>query len=255
MIISRLFRRSAPLAALLLVGLASSAGVAQADRPQGQLSPGDWLYPGESVISPNGQWSFEMQTDGNLVLYSPRHIAVAETRTTGQPEVVLQMQHDGNLVLRAKGNRPIAASATDGFPGTVLQVQDDGAVVLYAPGHRAVRVVVPAADFVSTPMPGEPRDYVDSPKPGRKLDPGQVGGDTGDGALATQTFACAGGGRAVANKLPRVGSGVEVACGILADDSGRAGDSYLVTRTIGCALMGPIVGPACSILTDDDIAE
>lgn len=164
----------AALGSLLLIG----TGIAAAGTQPGQLDPGDTLYPGQSIVSPNGQWSLEMQTDGNLVLYAPRHSAIAESRTAGEPEVILQMQRDGNLVLRAKGNRPIAASSTEDHPGTVLQVQDDGGVVLYAPGHQALRVVVPAADFVNTPMPGQPAP-VDSPKPDSQGDPGAVAGMRG----------------------------------------------------------------------------
>ena len=239
----------AALGSLLLIG----TGIAAAGTQPGQLDPGDTLYPGQSIVSPNGQWSLEMQTDGNLVLYAPRHSAIAESRTAGEPEVILQMQRDGNLVLRAKGNRPIAASSTEDHPGTVLQVQDDGGVVLYAPGHQALRVVVPAADFVNTPMPGQPAP-VDSPKPDSQGDPGAVGGDAGEVASVTRTVACAGGGKAVASKLPKIGDGVDVACGILSDDSGRPVDGYLITRTIGCALLGPI-GPACDILTEDSAAN
>lgn len=250
---SRSLRRAVLLTVLVLGGLVSTVGTAGAGMQKGQLDPGETVYPGQSIVSPNGQWSFEMQHDGNLVLYAPRHVAVAETRTAGEPEVVLQMQRDGNLVLRAKGNRPIAASATDRYPGTVLQVQDDGAVVLYGPGHQALRVVVPAADFVNTPMPGQPQDHVDSPRPGAQQDPGAAGGDGGDVAEVAKSVACAGGGKAVASKLPKVGDGVEVACGILADDSGRSVDGYQVTRIFGCAALGPI-GPACDILTDDDAA-
>lgn len=242
--------RIALLAVLVAAALVGPAEYALAGTQQGQLDPGETVDPGQSVVSPNGQWSFEMQTDGNLVLYGPRHVPVAETRTEGQPEVVLQMQLDGNLVLRARGNCPIAASGTDGYPGMAMQVQDDGAVVLYAPGHKAIRVVVPAADYVNSPMPGQPRGYVDSPTQGPSLDAGRAGGDSGE---VTKTLACAGGGRAVASKIPKAGEGVDVACGILGDDSGRSVDGYEITRTIGCALFGRI-GPACSILTDDDAA-
>src|SRR4051794_3773446 len=91
----------------LLIALAGFATAASASAVPGQLDPGDTLYPGKSLYSSDGRYQLIMQEDGNLVEYKPSHIAVAETHSAGQPEVVLFMQRDGNLVLRARGNVPI----------------------------------------------------------------------------------------------------------------------------------------------------
>lgn len=236
------------LIALTIVGLVAGGGIALAASQPGQLDPGDTLYPGQSLRSPSGEWTLTMQTDGNLVLYAPRHIAVAWSGTNGRPEVVLQMQTDGNLVLRQRGNQPIAASGTDGQPGTVLQVQDDGAVVLYAPGHRALEVVVPAPGYVNSPMP---QDYVNSPHP--RGDIGRVGGDSGDLADVGQAAGCAATGDSVGSRVPRLGPAVGASCGILTNDDGQDVDSYEVARTGLCAALR-LLGPACDILTEADAA-
>lgn len=93
---------------------------------------------GATLYSPRGTHALTMQTDGNLVLYAPGHVAIWATGTAGQNGAILTEQSDGNLVVIAPGNRPVWASGTSGRPGTVLQVQDDGNAVQYAPGHVAI---------------------------------------------------------------------------------------------------------------------
>jgi hypothetical protein len=128
--------------ALIAALAAASAGViavpaAAADYTL-QLNGGQQLNPGESLQSPSGLFLLTMQTDGNLVLYAPGHIAIWASNTAGHSGSVLQMQTDGNLVVYAAGHVETWASNTPGHPGAVLQMQDDANAVLYAPGQVAI---------------------------------------------------------------------------------------------------------------------
>jgi hypothetical protein len=123
-------------AVAVTVGL-SGPGAAEAATP-GQLDSGATLGSGATLYSPHGTYALTMQTDGNLVLYAPGHVATWSTGTAGRNGAILAEQGDGNLVVIAPGNHPVWASGTGGRPGTVLQVQDDGNAVQYAPGHVAV---------------------------------------------------------------------------------------------------------------------
>lgn len=130
------------LAAVLAAVLASlawgGATPASAADYTLQLNGGQQLNPGDSLLSPSGLFLLAMQSDGNLVLYSPGHIAIWASNTAGHPGSVLQMQNDGNLVVYAPGHMAIWGTGTDGHFGTVLQMQDDANAVLYAPGHVAI---------------------------------------------------------------------------------------------------------------------
>lgn len=122
---------------LLTIGFAPVTA-ALAATP-GQLDSGATLGPGATLNSPSGNMALTMQTDGNLVLYAPGHVAIWSTGTSNAGNgTILAEQTDGNLVVIAPGNRAVWASGTSGHPGTVLQVQDDGNVVQYAPGHAGI---------------------------------------------------------------------------------------------------------------------
>jgi hypothetical protein len=123
--------------ALLAIGLAP-ATAAHASTP-GQLDSGATLGPGATLYSPSGNMALTMQTDGNLVLYAPGHVAIWSTGTSNAGNgTILAEQTDGNLVVIAPGNRAVWASGTSGHRGTVLQVQDDGNMVQYASGHVGI---------------------------------------------------------------------------------------------------------------------
>jgi hypothetical protein len=69
--------RRAGAAALLtataaaLAGSAVLAGPASASQPPSVLAAGQTLYAGNSLASPDGDFTLVMQTDGNLVEYGP----------------------------------------------------------------------------------------------------------------------------------------------------------------------------------------
>lgn len=84
--------------------------------------------------SRNGQYSFCMQTDGNIVLYSPSR-ALWASGTWGRAGSLpyrLIMQADGNLVGYNAANQPFWASNTYRASGNYhLIMQDDGNGVIY----------------------------------------------------------------------------------------------------------------------------
>ena len=104
-----------------------------------RLNPGDRLFPGDALSSPNGRLVLRMQDDGNLVLYASGDNPIWATGTNGRPDSILAMQEDGNLVVIAPGNVPVWSSGTFGQSDCVLIIQDYGNLVIYAvAGNRAV---------------------------------------------------------------------------------------------------------------------
>ncbi len=89
------------------------------------------LNPGQSVVSPNGQYILVMQNDGNLVLYVMGGRYLWDTATGSYPGAYAVMQGDGNLVVYQSG-RALWDSVTGGNPGAHLALQDDANLVVYA---------------------------------------------------------------------------------------------------------------------------
>lgn len=95
------------------------------------LAASDTLKAGQAVSSPNGRFQLVMQTDGNLVLYTPTGRAIWNTKTAGHPGAYAVMQGDGNAVVYDSSNSPLWNAGTSGHPGSYLAVQDDGNVAVY----------------------------------------------------------------------------------------------------------------------------
>jgi hypothetical protein len=98
-----------------------------------------FLTPGQSVYSPNGQFSLTLDSGGNLAERGPYGDQLWASGTDGAPVIEAILQTDGNLVLYGPANadgsaHPVWASNTAGHPNDVLRVQDDGNVVIYAFG-------------------------------------------------------------------------------------------------------------------------
>jgi hypothetical protein len=114
----------------------------------GRLLPSHGLMAGRSIKSADGRFSFNLQGDGNLVLYGPGNQPLWASNTNGHTNVWdVVMQGDGNLVVYDAHNHPIWASNTNGKPGATLTVQNDGNVVVYDTGNHslwATNTVVPA---------------------------------------------------------------------------------------------------------------
>jgi hypothetical protein len=93
------------------------------------LASGTSLQPNQSLLSPDGQSAFILQSDGNLVLYNnfkPSWNSV----TFGRAPDHLQMGADGNLVIYFKDGSTWSTN-TGGHLGAYLKLQTDGNLVLY----------------------------------------------------------------------------------------------------------------------------
>jgi len=116
-------------------------------RPRGNWGLKSYLGAGENIpigarlVSRSGDFTLEMQPDGNLVVYYARAAGVYmaaqwATQTNGQRITRCEMQPDGNFVLY-DGSAPVFTTNTNGNPGACAGIQDDGSFVIYAPdGHR-----------------------------------------------------------------------------------------------------------------------
>lgn len=94
------------------------------------LSPGQSLQKGDSLQSQNGQYTFVLQHDGNLVLYDANQRALWASGTHGRAVSRAIMQTDGNFVIYGYPGA-IWASNTNGWHNAYLIVQNDGNVVIY----------------------------------------------------------------------------------------------------------------------------
>lgn len=92
--------------------------------------PTGLMYPGQTINTADRRFKLMLQSDGNLVLYSPNRATWA-TGTDGKAVSYLAMQADGNLVLYDKNNRPLWYSNTPGRANLRLLIQQDGNLVLY----------------------------------------------------------------------------------------------------------------------------
>ncbi len=96
------------------------------------LSAGSKLNDGQELLAANGMYRLNMQSDGNLVIYSP-HQSIWSSGTQGGKFVV--MQQDGNLVIYS-GQKALWASQTNSRVPCTLVMQSDGNLVIYnASGH------------------------------------------------------------------------------------------------------------------------
>jgi len=99
------------------------------------LSVDQRLIAGNNLASPNGQYGFCVQGDGNVVLYNGNS-PIWATNTRGHANVWLIVQQDGNVVLYDATNKPLWSTQTHG-QNAQLSIQDDGNVVVYAAQHQA----------------------------------------------------------------------------------------------------------------------
>ena len=106
------------------------SALAKGDR----LNPGEYMTPGNILVSHNGKYIFMLQTDGNIVLRkvekNGKKKVLWSSGTSKYNVTKLIMQHDGNLVLYLHRHASWS-TGTGGHPGAFLVVQDDGNVVIY----------------------------------------------------------------------------------------------------------------------------
>ena len=104
-----------------------------------RLLPGQELLRGEKLVSNNGNYTFIMQDDGNLVVYDHNEKALWASGTHNIAVQKCIMQTDGNLVLYRYDEQAVWDSGTDDKPGANLIMQDDGnAVIYYDPKPEAI---------------------------------------------------------------------------------------------------------------------
>ncbi|HEY5399819.1 MAG TPA: beta-galactosidase [Trebonia sp.] len=135
---------AASLAAWSVVPGAAPSGTAAPSNcgasvpvPCGTLPAGQQLTAGQSLASCNGDYTIDMQGDGNLVLYQ-NGTPLWASNTSGSAADEAIMQDDGNLVLYTSSGSPVWASGTVGNDGADLVVQNDGNVVIYSASGAAL---------------------------------------------------------------------------------------------------------------------
>jgi len=118
------------------------------------LGTGGELLTSEVLASPNGDFTLNLQGDGNLVLRDAASQALWASGTAGDEGVRLTLQGDGNLVLYRSDGSASWASGTVGSGADLLEVTDLGELRLTAAGTTVWSRNTPA-----TPPPGGPVSY------------------------------------------------------------------------------------------------
>ncbi|HEX8581258.1 MAG TPA: CHAP domain-containing protein, partial [Acidimicrobiales bacterium] len=124
---------SGPVNADLADGQAT-ATLVNDDDPSDRLAPGEELFPGDHLVSGNGQYRLDLQGDGNLVVATGAGRPLWATGTGGQPGAHAAMQGDGNLVVYSSAGAPLWSSGTAGNPGASLTLQPDADLVVVSAG-------------------------------------------------------------------------------------------------------------------------
>ncbi|MFT7186498.1 MAG: hypothetical protein ACI84K_001901, partial [Pseudohongiellaceae bacterium] len=89
------------------------------------------LSQGQNLESSNGAYRFNFQSDGNLVIREQSSgSALWSSKTNGQNGTSLNMQSDGNLVLYTSSGSAVWSSGTSGTGATRFVIQGDGNAVL-----------------------------------------------------------------------------------------------------------------------------
>jgi hypothetical protein len=155
-------------------GLMALAGCGEMDkgadgvevRTGAQTLAAPWaLYSGDSLYSDNTLYRLTMQSDCNLVLYTPN--AIWSTNTWGRgTNCYATMQTDGNFVLYSGTNKALWSSNTWGHPGAYLDLQVDRNLVVYDKNRHALwstdTWIRPPAGcyYAPPPCPGAPNTCV-----------------------------------------------------------------------------------------------
>jgi hypothetical protein len=98
------------------------------------VMPGEAIYPGEHLRSPNWRYRLSYEITGDLALYGPTGI-LWQSGTRGRRAGISIMQEDGNFVIYSPGPAYVWNTETHDNPGARLYVQDDGNVVIYGPDN------------------------------------------------------------------------------------------------------------------------
>ncbi|TCO28096.1 hypothetical protein EV652_10678 [Kribbella steppae] len=101
-----------------------------------EMGIGQALYPGDSLVSPNGKYTLIYQGDGNLVVYGPAGSVLWASGTGGQPAGLCKLVIDGGRTgvslfgpgMKLIWVKPDSNQLLQNNPR--LLVQDDGNLVL-----------------------------------------------------------------------------------------------------------------------------
>jgi GH25 family lysozyme M1 (1,4-beta-N-acetylmuramidase) len=119
-----------------LIEFASGFPVQASYTGSDRLSTGQWLQPGQGILSANGLYAVVMQSDGNLVEYTFGPRALWASGTWGHPGARVIMQGDGNLVIY-QGSVPLWSTGTWGQGPSFAAIQNDNNFVVYTDAGRA----------------------------------------------------------------------------------------------------------------------
>ncbi len=134
------------LATLLLVRV--SAVIATTPTDHNTLFQNKQLNAGQRLASTDDRYQFEVQSDGNCVLYDRQSNNVLWASGTSSG-LRLTLQPDGNLVMLDSSGLSVWESGTADTGATRLTLDDDGALVLYNGKISAWRLY-----SITTDLPG-----------------------------------------------------------------------------------------------------
>ena len=96
------------------------------------LVAGQFLFPGQCITSPRGQYFLLMNTDGNFFIYDWAHAAGTwGPGTQGHPGAYAVFQTYGNLVVYDVNGTPLWDSGTSGTYAERLDLEDDGRIIIW----------------------------------------------------------------------------------------------------------------------------
>lgn len=99
----------------------------------GSFVPGNGLVPGQTLTSCGGQFTLNLQLDGNLVLYKGQSTVLASTGTVNKDSAQLELTTTGDFVLRGKLGEELWRSGHANQTSAQAYLQGDGNLVIYGP--------------------------------------------------------------------------------------------------------------------------
>jgi len=123
-------------AAGLLATVSRGLPTAKAAAGSNKLYAGEILGPGDSLVSPNGQYVLRMQEDGNAVLSASDGTAIWATGTSRHPGADLSVGSGagnvrGNIAVGLRGKVLWQTHTQSQWAPVWLEVQDDGHLAEY----------------------------------------------------------------------------------------------------------------------------
>jgi lysophospholipase L1-like esterase len=99
----------------------------------GAFQPGNGLKPGQTLLSCDGQFTLNMQLDGNLVLYKGQNTVLWSTGTVNRDSAQLELIPSGDFIVRGKLGEVLWRSGTADVTAAQAFLQTDGNLVIYGP--------------------------------------------------------------------------------------------------------------------------